>query len=155
MKQNIISNDKMDSKPIIYIACDHAGYDLKQALKPYFSKNNLPLVDVGCTGRDSVDYPDYANLIIEKIKSSPSAKAILICGSGIGMCIAANRSNNIRAAICPDAETATIARRHNDINVLVLGARFIKEEVAQQVIEKFLTTDFDGGRHQNRIDKIS
>ncbi len=135
----------------IYIASDHAGFTLKNRIIAHFSKINL--VDLGCDSKDNVDYPDYAHKLCLKIKNN-SDRGILICGSGVGMSIAANRHKNIRAALCFDAQLAELARRHNDANILVLGARFIEEVVAFECVNSFITTEFEQGRHLIRVGKI-
>lgn len=132
----------------IFVASDHAGFKLKEFLKSKFN-----LVDLGTNSEEPCDYPIFAGKLTARVK--PDDKGILICGSGIGMSIAANRNENIRAALCVNEEMAELARRHNDANVIVLGARIISNKVAQACIEKFLSTEFEGGRHQIRIDLIN
>jgi ribose 5-phosphate isomerase B len=131
----------------IFIASDHAGFELKEYLKSYFD-----LSDLGTYDNTSCDYPVFAKKLCNQIKESD--KGILICGTGIGMSITANRFKNIRAALCFNEEMAILSRQHNDANVLVLGARIISAETARRCVEKFLSTDFEGGRHQRRLDLI-
>ena len=136
----------------IFIASDHAGFELKKQVINSI-KNNL--VDLGVDNQNSVDYPDYAKKLVSKIKATENSKGILICGSGIGMAIAANRDKNIRAGLAFEPEIAKLMREHNDANVLVLPGRFMNLQDILKCIENFLTTNFEGGRHQNRINKLS
>jgi len=136
----------------IFIASDHAGFELKKQVINSI-KNNL--VDLGVDNQNSVDYPDYAKKLVLKIKTTQNAKGILICGSGIGMSIAANRDKNIRAGLAFEPEIAKLMREHNDANVLVLPGRFMNLQDILKCIENFLTTNFEGGRHKNRINKLS
>ena len=137
---------------IIYIASDHAGFELK---KQILSATKDNFIDLGVNNKDNVDYPDYAKKLVSKINSTKNSKGILICGSGVGMSIAANRDKNIRAGLAFEPKIAKLMREHNDANVLVLPGRFMNIQEALKCIENFLTTNFEGGRHQNRIDKIS
>ena len=136
---------------IIFIASDHAGFDLKKQIT-----NSLKgiFVDLGADSENSVDYPDYAKKLVSKINSTENSKGILICGSGIGMSISANRDNNIRAGLAFEPEIAKLMREHNDANVLVLPGKYMNIQKALICINKFLTTNFEGGRHQNRINKL-
>lgn len=140
---------------MIALASDHAGYKLKESIKEYLSNTNIYYQDFGTNNQDSVDYPDYASLLVEAIEQNICQEGILICNTGIGMSIAANRSKKIRAALCYDEILVEMARKHNDANVLVLGAGYIKENQIALMIDKFLNTKFTGGRHQNRINKLS
>jgi ribose 5-phosphate isomerase B len=135
----------------IFIASDHAGFDLKEKIKQHY--NNLDLQDLGCFSNQAVDYPDYGHNLCKMI-TTESDKGILLCGSGIGMSIAANRHAHIRAALCVTDEMAIMARKHNNSNVLVLGARLIDEVTAYNIIDAFLTNKFDGGRHLLRLEKL-
>ena len=139
---------------MIILACDHAGYELKEQIKEFFNKENITTIDVGCYSKDSCDYPDFAKAGNEKVLESANNVGIYICGTGIGMCMAANRNPKIRAALCNSANLASLARRHNDANVLVLGGRFITKSKAIRIIKVFLTTNFEGGRHAKRIKKL-
>lgn len=132
----------------IFIASDHAGFRLKEFLKKHFE-----LIDLGTDSESSCDYPIFAKKLAEKINGENHG--ILICGTGIGMSIAANRFSHIRAALCTNETMAKLARQHNDANVLVLGARIISENIALKCVEKFLSTDFEGDRHQRRISLIN
>lgn len=139
----------------IALGSDHGGF----ALKSIVAKNLLLLgheiEDVGCKSLDSVDYPDYAHLVISHITEGNCSCGILICGTGIGMSVAANRNPQIRAALCHDEYTARMSREHNDANILCLGARVIGEGVALELIKVWLATPFAGGRHQQRLAKLS
>lgn len=134
-----------------YVACDHAGLPLKKALMELHS---LEWVDLGTMTEDSVDYPDYANKLAKEIKDEKSF-GLLICGSGQGVAIAANRHPHIRAAVCWNEEITKLSREHNNANVLCLGARLIPEDQALKIINVFLNTDFLGGRHARRVEKLS
>ena len=136
----------------LFIASDHAGFHLKDAVKA-FDLEDLEFVDLGCKSQDSVDYPSYAQDLAKEVLGSQT-KGILICGSGIGMSIAANRFPGIRAALCFNEEFAKLSRQHNDSNVLVLPARFITQEQAKLIIEVWLNTDFEAGRHEKRVKLI-
>jgi ribose 5-phosphate isomerase B len=142
------------NKLVIAIASDHAGFDLKSALKKVLENYASKVLDLGTSNGDSVDYSDYGNLLAESILSGKADKGVAICGSGIGISIAANRHKGIRAALCSDARAATLARQHNDANVLCLGARMIDFNVAADCIKHFFTTDFEGGRHTKRVEKL-
>ena len=137
---------------IIFIASDHAGFDLKKQILNSLKAN---LIDLGADSDNSVDYPDYAKILVSKINSTKNSKGILICGSGIGMSIAANRDKKIRAGLAFEPEIAKLMREHNDANVLVLPGRFMDIQDILKCIENFLTTNFEGGRHQNRVNKLS
>ena len=136
----------------IFIASDHAGFDLKKQIINSMKGN---IVDLGADDENSVDYPDYAKKLVSKIKTTKNSKGILICGSGIGMSIAANRDKNIRAGLAFKSEIAKLMREHNDANVLVLPGRFMNIHDALKCISNFLTTNFEGKRHLNRISKLS
>lgn len=132
---------------------DHAGFELKQYLLPFLQQWGLEVHDHGTHGADSVDYPDFAHPVADEVAQGKGL-GILICGSGNGVCMAANKHADIRAALCWNVELAALARQHNNANVLCLPARFISPELALKMVETFLTTAFEGGRHQNRINKI-
>ena len=137
---------------IVFIASDHAGFDLK---KQILDSKKANLIDLGVNTKDSVDYPDYAKKLVSKIRTTENSKGILICGSGIGMSIAANRDRKIRAGLAFEPEIAKLMREHNDANVLVLPGKFMNIQDVLKCIENFLTTNFAGGRHQNRVKKLS
>ena len=141
-------------KPVIAIASDHAGVALKASVKEMLIEFASEVVDLGTHGGDSVDYPDYADAVANEVLSGRAMFGVAICGSGIGVSIAANRHKGIRAALCTDGLTASLSRRHNDANVLCLGARLIGVEVARDCIKQFLTTAFEGGRHEKRLKKM-
>ena len=136
------------------LASDHAGVALKQDLSQQLGKLGNETLDFGPRDETSVDYPDYASLLCRSLLRGEIARGILICGTGLGMAMAANRFPGIRAAPCATAELARLTRLHNNANVLCLGARFLKPETAWPVVEQFLRTDFEGGRHQARVEKL-
>ncbi|MES2676947.1 MAG: ribose 5-phosphate isomerase B [Pseudomonadota bacterium] len=139
----------------IAIASDHAGFDLKSLIIKELNQKHS-IIDLGAeNSQTSVDYPDFATKVAEKIINQQVDFGILICGSGVGISIAANRFHQVRAALCHNVEIATLARQHNDANVLCLGARFINNQTALQMVEAFLTTAFEGGRHIKRVEKLS
>ncbi len=138
----------------ISIASDHAGYELKEFLKNYLINNNVSTIDLGPFEKKSVDYPDYAKKVANRVSSKKSEVGILVCGSGIGMSIAANKSNKVRAALCNDLKSSSLSRQHNNANIITMGARMLSKDKAVKIIKKFLTTKFDGGRHLRRIKKI-
>lgn len=137
----------------IIIGSDHAGFEMKEALKEWLQNPSLTLEDVGCHSDQSVDYPDYAHVVAHKVESEDSV-GILLCGSANGVCITANKHQGIRAALCWNSEIATLARQHNDANIVCIPARFISLEQAKDIVHQFLNTAFEGGRHQNRVNKI-
>ena len=136
----------------IYIASDHAGFALKEEILKLSQES---IVDLGTNSSEIVDYPDYAYNLVEHLKSDLDARGILICGSGIGMAIAANRDNNIRAGLAFNPEIAKLMRQHNNANVIVLQGRFIDVQVALKCVDNFLSTNFESGRHKKRIDKLN
>lgn len=138
----------------VAIASDHAGFKLKQELIGIFSKT-YDISDLGTDSEESVDYPDYAQNVVEYLENHPNALGIIICGSGVGVNIAANRFSHIRAVLCHDIEEAELARRHNNANVITIGARSISQEQAVKIVDKFLSTKFEGGRHEKRVNKLS
>ena len=139
---------------MIVIGSDHGGFVLKEKLKVYLKENSYQVNDVGCFSEDSVHYPQVAKLLTDKIISGEQNKGILVCGTGIGMSIAANRFKEIRAALCHDYLTAKLSREHNNSNVLVLGGRITGDETAYNILDVWLNTEFLAGRHQNRLDMI-
>lgn len=139
---------------MIILASDHAGFLLKEDIKKFFKKENITTIDVGCYSMEPVDYPDFAKSANQKVLENDNNIGIYICGTGIGMDICANRNPKIRAALCPNPTYARLARSHNNANVLVLGGRFTRKRIAIKIIKEFLTTQFDGGRHQKRIKKL-
>lgn len=140
----------------IGIAADHAGYQMKELLTGYLSAKGFEVLDFGCNSEESCDYADYAHPLAEALESGEFDRAIGICGSGEGMAITLNKHQKIRASLCWTAEVAHITRQHNDCNVLVLPARFIENDTAIEIVEQWLTTEFEaGGRHERRIAKIA
>jgi len=140
---------------LVAIGSDHAGYELKEKMKAVLADLHLGVVDFGCTGPDSVDYPDFGMKVAEAVNSGRFAEGILICGTGIGMSIVANRFPNIRAALCHNEFTAQAAREHNNANILVMGARVVSEEEAAAIINTWFRAEFLAGRHSRRLAKIS
>ena len=143
----------MPRKPIA-IASDHAGYDLKTALSRELAEMGYEVLDLGTDGPQSVDYPDFAAALAKAVQAGEAERGVLICGTGIGMAMAANRHPGVRAAVCWDETSARLTREHNDANVLALGARLLGTEVARDCLRTFLSTDFSGGRHIGRVAKI-
>ena len=141
------------STPII-IGCDHAGYQMKEAVKAHLTEAGVVLKDYGTDSEQSVDYPDFGNRIAQMIADGTYERGILICGTGIGMSMVANRYPAIRAALCNDLFSAIMSRRHNDANILVMGGRVIGTALAEQIVDTWLRTPFEGGRHQQRLDKF-
>jgi len=139
---------------LVVIGCDHGGFELKEQIKVFIKDMGEAVEDVGTYSTDAVDYPDIA-LKVARYVLENGVLGILICGSGIGMSIAANKVNGIRCALCHDAYTAEFSRRHNNANIIAFGGRTTGVEIAKQMVKIFLSTEFDGGRHQRRIDKIS
>ena len=139
---------------IISIAADHAGYNMKEHIKEYLNKKGYSLNDFGTHDSNKTDYPDYAHPLALSVENKESEFGISICGSGNGINMTVNKYQGIRSALCWNVEIAELARRHNNANVCALPARFISDDLACEILDKFLSTPFDGGRHQIRIDKI-
>lgn len=140
----------------VYIASDHAGFELKEKIIEHFSEDsdlNYELIDLGPKNDDRVDYPDFAAKLSQMIRSTD--KGILVCGSGQGVCMTANKFPHIRAALCTSEELAELSRAHNDANVLCIGSRTAEEKLNIKIVNKFMTTEFEGGRHQARVDKMT
>jgi len=140
---------------IIAIGCDHAGYKLKEYLLKYLSDKKIVVKDFGTYSEERADYPDFAHAVSVAIENKECDLGILICGSGNGINITANKHQGIRAALCWNEEVAALARQHNDANIISLPARFMNEETAVKCVEAFLNTQFEGGRHADRVNKIS
>lgn len=138
----------------IAIASDHAGFELKEKIKKYLEELGYKYKDFGTDSNESVDYPDYAVKVAESVAKKEYDRGILICSSGIGMCMVANKIHGIRAALCHDVETARLSREHNDANILTFGARVIDENTAKEMVKVWLKTEFLGDRHLRRINKI-
>ncbi len=143
----------MEKKKVV-IGSDHAGFSLKEIIKTHLAENGYEVIDVGTNSKASVDYPDYSAKVANK-SINKNAMGIVICGTGIGASISANKVKGIRAALCHDAYTAIYARKHNNANIIAIGARTIGQGVAFQIIDLFLNTEFEGGRHRRRVEKIS
>lgn len=139
---------------VIAIASDHAGFELKESIKKELASSGYEILDLGTNNKESVDYPDFGYKLAQKVASDACKFGIVICGSGIGVSIAANRNKSIRAALCHNKEMASLARQHNNANVLALGARFIDEKTAKDCVKEFLNTAFEGGRHSKRVEKL-
>lgn len=139
----------------IFIGCDHAGFHAKNKLVEYLSPTYFNVYDMGTYKRESCDYPDIAFKVCENVTKSTDHIGIVICGTGIGMSISCNKFNNIRCALCHNTETAELSRKHNNANILALGARLLDNESLINIVNTFLSTDFDGGRHSDRLDKIN
>ena len=138
----------------VAIGSDHAGYQLKTIISNYLNNKNFSILDKGTNSPDSVDYPDYAVAVAHSVSTKESDVGILICGSGVGVSIVANKIKNCRAALCLNTEMAELSRLHNDANILCLGERLTNEKDAIKIVEKWIETEFEGGRHQRRVDKI-
>ncbi len=138
----------------IIVGADHAGFALKEGLKGFLAEKGWDVFDAGTHSSEAVDYPDYSRPVAENVSSGKVPKGILICGSGIGMAIAANRFPGVRGALCLDEETARLSRLHNDSNILILAGRKTDVETAKKIVETWLETGFEGGRHAGRLDKI-
>ena len=138
----------------IFISSDHAGYKLKELIKLHLDKKKITYKDLGPNNDGRVDYPDYAHKVAKKVKTSKNHVGILVCGSGIGMNITANKHKNVRAAQCFNFKTTKLSRLHNDANVITLGSRLLTKKNALNCVSIFLNTKFDGGRHAKRLEKI-
>ena len=143
------------AKPRIAIGSDHAGFSVKETLRKYLESAGYSVSDLGTSSEQSVDYPDYGKAVGERVVSKQADLGIAVCGTGIGISIAANKVPGIRAALAHDVNTARLAREHNDANVLALGGRVVTGEAAIEMVQVFLTTAYLGGRHQRRLDKIT
>lgn len=139
----------------IAIAADHAGFELKEIIKEYLKKSGNEVTDFGTNTTESVDYPDFAVPASRSVASGESDRGILICGSGQGMAISANKIKGIRAALCNDLHSAKMSRLHNDSNVLAIGGRILSTDIAVEIVKTWLETGFEGGRHQRRVDKMN
>jgi len=138
----------------IYLASDHAGFKLKKIIGNFLIRNGIKVMDLGPKNSNSVDYPDYAHLLSKKMKSCKENFGILICGSGIGMDMTANKHKNIRAALCYNVKSTLLSRKHNNANVMAIGSRLLNKKIALKCVKIFLKTDFEGGRHLRRVRKI-
>jgi len=138
----------------ICIASDHGGYNLKEIIKDYLINKNISIFDLGPFESKTVDYPDYAKKLANRIKAKKSDVGILVCGSGTGMAISANKTKTIRAAVCYSTKSTRLSRQHNNANIIALGARLTKKNLSLKLVEIFLKTKFEGGRHLKRVKKI-
>lgn len=148
-----------DRKQKIYIGSDHAGYEEKNQLKVYLAEEGYDVIDLGCFDQGSCDYPDIAREVSEKVLENGETRGILVCGSGIGMSIAANRLRGIRAVLARNEQDAELGRRHNDVNILAMGARVTDFELEKKIVDKFMNTQFEGDlpegeRHKRRVEKM-
>jgi len=143
------------SETVIALAGDHAGFALKSKLIELLEREGWSVLDLGTDSKDSVDYPDYGYAMASAIAERRAPLGVIVCGTGIGISIAANRHPEVRAAVCTEPVAARLARAHNDANVLALGARLIGEAVAEETLKAFLETPFEGGRHARRVEKLS
>tara|TARA_B100001013_G_scaffold202406_1_gene122605 strand:- start:56 stop:487 length:432 start_codon:yes stop_codon:yes gene_type:complete len=143
----------METKKIV-LASDHAGFKLKETIKKFLIKKKKKVLDLGTKNTNSVDYPDFAHILSKKMKKDDNKLGILVCGSGIGMNMAANKHKNIRAALCYDIKSTKLSRQHNDANVMTIGSRLTKKIVAIKCVNAFIKTGFKGGRHLRRVKKI-
>ncbi len=144
----------MNKSPVV-IASDHAAFQLKEKIKLFLIENGIAVEDAGVHDEGSVDYPDYGIKVASLVSAGKFDRGILLCGTGIGMSMVANRFSNVRAALCNDVLSAIMSRRHNDSNVLVMGGRLIGDVLAIEILKAWLETPFEGGRHQKRIDKFN
>ncbi len=138
----------------IGLACDHGGFELKEELKSFLSSIDMEQIDFGTFSEDSVDYPDFGILVAEKVSSGELDRGILICGTGIGMSILANKVPRVRATLANDLYSSRCSREHNDSNILVMGGRIVGRDLAKEIVKIWLNTPFAGGRHQRRLEKI-
>lgn len=141
--------------PKIAIGADHAGFEYKEKLKTWLEQNGYEVKDFGTYSTDSADYPDFAHPVASAVETNQAGLGVLICGSANGVAITANKHQGIRAAICWDEELASLARQHNNANVICIPARFMSYELAEKTTDRFLHTEFEGGRHERRVSKIS
>ena len=138
----------------ICIASDHAGFNLKKTIRDYLINQNISIIDLGPTNNNSVDYPDYAKKVSNRVKSKKSDIGILICGTGTGMAISANKTKKIRAAVCYNLRSTRLSRQHNNANIITIGSRMTNRSTALKLVSIFLSTEFEGGRHLRRVKKI-
>ena len=143
----------MDKK--IAVGADHAGFELKTCLVEHLKENGYDVLDVGTDSKESVDYPDYAAKVAEAVACGRTGRGLLVCGSGLGMAIAANKVDGVRAVTANTVELARLSRRHNDANVLAVGARIVEPGAVKEILDSWLDTEYEGGRHQRRVDKIT
>jgi ribose 5-phosphate isomerase B len=147
-----MESNQRDLSGAIIIGCDHAAYPLKEKVKSYLIKQGYTIEDIGAYSESSVDYPEYGVRVASQVSTGQYQRGILLCGTGIGMSMVANKFKNVRAALCTEPFAARMSRQHNDANILVLGGRVLGETMALETVETWLTTTFEGERHQNRLD---
>lgn len=140
---------------IVPIGCDHAGFELKQKVVSLLQSKGFEVKDVGCYSEESIDYPDFGHPVAEFVSSNENTLGIVICGSGNGINMTVNKHQAVRSALCWTIEIAELARQHNNANILALPARFVNDELALKMVETFFSTEFEGGRHERRVNKIS
>ena len=150
----MVQKNKLNKMNSIVLASDHAGFELKEEIKKFLIKKRNKVWDLGTKNTNSVDYPDFAHLLSKRMKTNNNKFGILICGSGIGMDMTANKHKNVRAALCYNIKSTKLSRQHNNANVMAIGARLIKKNVALKCVNTFIKTDFKGGRHLRRVKKI-
>ena len=138
----------------VCIASDHAGFKLKESIKDFLINKNISIIDLGPINETRVDYPDYAKKVSNRVKSKKSDVGILVCGSGTGMAISANKIKKIRAAVCYNSKSTRLSRQHNNANIIAIGSRLTKKNIAFKLVSIFLETKFDGGRHLKRVKKL-
>jgi len=138
----------------ISLSSDHAGFELKESIKKFLIKKKIKVIDLGPKNKDSVDYPDYAKKVVRNITAKKSDMGILVCGSGTGMAMSANKFKKIRAAVCYNKASTRLSRQHNNANIIALGARLTKKSDAIKLVNVFLNTKFEGGRHLRRVNKV-
>jgi ribose 5-phosphate isomerase B len=148
------SSDSANTKPVVAIGADHGGFPMKEILKEYLADLGYAVIDMGTNSKDAVDYPDFAYAVAQQVANGKAWRGIVLDGAGIGSCMVANKVPGVRAAMCYDDATAKNSRLHNDSNVLTLGAGLLGPNLLKQIVKTWLSTDFEGGRHQKRIDKI-
>ena len=149
-----MTTDRKIKSKKVFLASDHAGFKLKEEIKKFLIKKRKKVLDLGTKNTNSVDYPDYAHLLSKKMRKNKNQFGILVCGSGLGMSMVANKHKYIRAALCYNIRSAKLSRLHNNANVLAIGSRLIKKNVALKCVSTFLKTSFSGGRHLRRVKKI-
>ncbi len=145
----------MSVEKLIAVGSDHGGFELKEAVKALLEERGIPVLDMGTNNGDSVDYPDFGEKVARKVSRGEAEKGVLVCGTGIGMSIVANKFPGVRAALAADPYMAKMAKQHNNANILVLGGRVIDEDEAREMVATWLDSAFEGGRHQGRLDKIA
>jgi ribose 5-phosphate isomerase B len=148
-----MSNNFDKNSPVV-IGADHAGYEYKEALKQMLAKEGWKVEDKGTYGPESADYPDFAHPVAEAVEKGKAAAGILVCGSGNGVCMTANKHKGVRAALCWTEELASLARLHNNANILCIPSRFVSLDIAEKMMKTFMDTAFEGGRHERRVEKI-